>query len=180
MANIIDQITVGDQHLLVVDADPTVAPGLAVPVGSMAMFNNAGVGNLYFNSTGTALGWTGLTTTLETSSTVATTNNAATNIATVGTISNSTTELEVLTQAIRTGGVSGNAGDGAAFSHIVRCKNVAGILTLGTVQATYTDRDNVNYSVGFVTFGTVIVIQVKGPATTNVDWKSTIKYQSVT
>lgn len=53
MAQVIDQITVGEKLILVVDADPAAAAGTAAEIDSLAMFG----GNLYQKQTAPDTGW---------------------------------------------------------------------------------------------------------------------------
>jgi hypothetical protein len=57
MANILDLITIGDNEVLVVDADPSTSTGAVALVGSLALFNNAGVGQLYLKTGSSNTAW---------------------------------------------------------------------------------------------------------------------------
>lgn len=50
MANIIGLITINNKEVLEIDAAPAAGLGTAAPVGSIAMFNDAGVGKMYIKA----------------------------------------------------------------------------------------------------------------------------------
>lgn len=57
MANIIDLITLGEKSIIVADADPSVSPGLAAEIGSLAVVNDGGVGRLYLKTGAANTAW---------------------------------------------------------------------------------------------------------------------------
>lgn len=54
---ILDLITIGDIRLHHVDADPSAGGGLAADIGSLAMFDNGGAGELYLKTGAAATAW---------------------------------------------------------------------------------------------------------------------------
>jgi hypothetical protein len=63
MANIIGLITVNGKDILEVDADPSAGLGTPAPVASLAMWDNAGVGNVYFKTGAADTAWNTFDTT---------------------------------------------------------------------------------------------------------------------
>ncbi len=57
MANILDQITVGEKLIQVVDNDPSLSGGTASPLGSIAVWDNGTVAKIYLHNSTVATSW---------------------------------------------------------------------------------------------------------------------------
>lgn len=108
---------------------------------------------------------------------VVTTNDASfTTIKTVSIPTDSMVLVESKVLGRKTGGSgSGNTGDGSAYVRIARLKNIGGTVTLGDVEASYTDEDIKAFNIRYEVSGTNVNIQVRGSANNNVNWEGTFK-----
>jgi hypothetical protein len=82
--------------------------------------------------------------------------------------------IEVATTCFRTGGISGNPGDGASFKRSMRIKSIAGTVTIHDLQSDYTSRDNVNIKVEYIIVGTDLYFRVGGLNNNNFRWNLNI------
>jgi len=71
----------------------------------------------------------------------------------------------------RTGGTSGNPGDGATFKRTFRIKTTGGVVSIHDLQSDYTSRDNNAINVEFLINLTDINFRVKGLNNNNFRWK---------
>ena len=62
MANIIGRITVNEKDILEVDSDPSAGGGTAAPIGSEALLNNGGVGQMYLKIGAADTAWDAVST----------------------------------------------------------------------------------------------------------------------
>jgi hypothetical protein len=176
---VLDQITIGDMRCAVVDADPSISPGLALPIGSIALFNNSGAGYFFLKLGAGDTAWG--TFPAETINAVTTSDATVTTIATIPTVTGSTILLESFIEAYRTGGVGGGAvGDSAAFKNTIRIKNLAGVVTLGSNATEYKDSQDGAYAVSIVISSTNVLLQVKGKVGAIIDWNAKTTVNMVT
>lgn len=108
---------------------------------------------------------------------VATTTNATTALATIAIPADSEVLLEARIMGRRSGGSAGAAGDAAAYVRTARMKNVAGTVTLLSLQTDYTSEDQAPWDGTIVASGTNAVVNVKGANNNNVDWTVTYLMQ---
>lgn len=95
-----------------------------------------------------------------------------------------TTRITVYAVCRRTGGSSGTAEDGGAFTYVGVFKNVAGTATqIGATTSMHADIESVDYGAGnaieFNETGSAIQVQVKGATTTNLTWIADIFIEDV-
>lgn len=110
---------------------------------------------------------------------VATTDATVTTLASVTTLTDSVTYLKATITARRTGGSAGTAGDSSIFTRTVRVKNIAGTLTLSTLQTDFTSVESGNkWTATIDVNGTAARIRVTGAANNNIDW--TANYEVTT
>ncbi len=105
---------------------------------------------------------------------VQTTNATATTIIAFATATGSSYLVKWMTAARRTD-ISGSA---AGFERIFRVKNIGGVITVGSVQSSYTDRD-VGVNVSVTTSGTNVLLQVSGIGSQSWDWNAAIEWLEV-
>lgn len=78
--------------------------------------------------------------------------------------------------ARRTGGASGTADDGAAYTLRSAYTTKAGVVTLlGTAMEAIAREDVAGWDAALVISGTNVLVQVTGAATTNITWHATIR-----
>lgn len=105
--------------------------------------------------------------------TLTTTNNTVTTITTIPTSSNTAYLVEVMAVSRRVSGTgAGVNGDSSAYVRTAKYKNVAGTVTIGTVQSSYTDEDIAAHNITLTVSGTNVLVQVAGSTNNTVDWKS--------
>jgi len=75
--------------------------------------------------------------------------------------------------ARRTGGSSGNPQDSAVYVRTARLKNVAGTVTLATLQSDYTSEDQMGWNATVDVNGTNARVRVTGANNNNVQWEVT-------
>lgn len=110
---------------------------------------------------------------------VATTTSTVTTLATVATITDSVTMIKATVMARRTGGTAGSVDDSATFVRTARVKNVAGTVSIATLQTDFTTCDQKGVWAATISFsGTSALITVAGAANNNIDW--TVTYDVVT
>lgn len=85
-------------------------------------------------------------------------------------------ETKVICRKSAGGGVGSN-GDGNTYVRIAKAKNVGGVVTLQTVQASFTAEDFSTHNATFDVSGTDLRVRVTGTASNTIDWKcfTTIK-----
>lgn len=110
---------------------------------------------------------------------VSTTTATATTLATVATTTNTTMMLQVKILGIRTGGTAGTAGDSATYIRTARIKNIAGTVTIATLQTDFTSEDQFTWNGTIVVSGTNALVQVTGATNNNVDWGVTYLVQTI-
>ena len=103
---------------------------------------------------------------------VSTTNATITAAATVAVPADSIMLIEARITGRRTSG-AGSAGDAASYVRTARFKNVAGTVTMLNLQTDYTSEDVAQWDGTMVASGVNAVVNVKGLASTNVDWTVT-------
>lgn len=109
-------------------------------------------------------------------SAVSTTDAAFTTIKTVSVPTDSIVLVEATVLGRKTGGSgSGNVGDGAAYVRTAKIKNIGGTVTIGDVEASYTDEDVKSWGIRIQVSGTNVNVQIAGSANNNVSWEGTYK-----
>lgn len=103
---------------------------------------------------------------------VSTTNATVTAAATIAVPADSIMLVEARITGRRTSG-AGSAGDAASYIRTARFKNVAGTVTMLNLQTDYTSEDVAQWDGTMVASGVNAVVNVKGLASTNVDWTVT-------
>lgn len=85
-------------------------------------------------------------------------------------------ETKVICRKSAGGGVGSN-GDGNTYVRIAKAKNIGGVVTLQTVQASFTAEDFSTHNATFDVSGTDLRVRVTGTASNTIDWKcfTTIK-----
>jgi len=105
--------------------------------------------------------------------TVQTTNNTATTITTIPTVSNTGYLVETRIVSRRVSGTGAGAnGDSGAYIRTALIKNVGGTVTIVTIQSTFTAEDIAAHNVTITNSGTDILINVIGTNNNTVDWKA--------
>lgn len=107
------------------------------------------------------------------STTVTTPGPAATTGQTINIPTNSIVTISTYVSARNTA-----TGVGNGYVLMVRAKNVAGVVTLGTIGNTYTFEDTVAWDATYTVSGTTVRVTVSGAGGTNVDWAITSKINS--
>ena len=72
----------------------------------------------------------------------------------------------------------GVIGDGNGYIRTVKAKNVAGVVTIGTIQSSFTSEDILPFNATFAVSGTNILVNVTGAVNDTVDWNVTSKIYS--
>jgi hypothetical protein len=103
----------------------------------------------------------------------ATTSNANFDLQTISIPTDSSCLIESRVVARRTGGSAGTAGDGATYVRTVMAKNIAGTVTLGTIQASYTNEDQAAWNATFVASSPNVLVRVNGEINNNINWHVT-------
>jgi hypothetical protein len=78
--------------------------------------------------------------------------------------------VECRTNCRRTGGTSGNAGDGASFIRTFRVKSIGGVVTVHDLQSDFTSRDSNQMRVEYLVNLTDIQFRVGGVNNNNLTW----------
>lgn len=104
--------------------------------------------------------------------TVSTTDATPTLLQTIAIPTNSVMNIECRAVGFRTGGSAGAAGDSLVYSFIVKAKNVAGTVTMGSIQAGYSATDQA-WTVAPSVSTTNIIVTVTGATNNNVNWACT-------
>lgn len=103
----------------------------------------------------------------------ATTDATVTTIATVPIATNKAVLITVNVSARRTGGVSGTAGDSAAYSLGVLAKNIGGTVTVVGTLYSFKSADQAAWTVTAPVSTTNVLIRIAGAAGNNIDWIAT-------
>jgi len=111
---------------------------------------------------------------------VFTTDNTVTTLVAVPTVTDSTMYLTAHIIARRTGGSAGAVGDGAVYKREAFIKNIAGVVTIETLQTSYTSEDQNQWNATFIVSGSNILISVLGQVGNNINWSTTYFTQFVT
>lgn len=114
------------------------------------------------------------------SSPIQTTDATVTALHTLAIATSSTVLIEIRVVARRTGGASGASGDGLVYSGAVKAKNIAGTVTLGTLQDGYSSKEQAGWAVTVVVSSTDVVIKGTGAAANNVDWHYSTLVRAIT
>lgn len=114
------------------------------------------------------------------SGTVSTTDATVTTVATISTTSGAAINLTVQGQARRTGGVSGTAGDSAAYQLAVGAKNIAGTVTIISQSLLFTAESQAGWDFSATASGANILLRVTGAAANNVNWSVSGRKYEVT
>lgn len=101
-----------------------------------------------------------------------TNNNILTPIINYTLSNNGTYTFIIKCSAIRTGGITGNEGDGASFIRMARVKKWDNNITVLDIQSTYTSRDSsdLNLVIGLSAISSEIIIYVIGKAQETYKW----------
>lgn len=103
--------------------------------------------------------------------TVPTTNATVTALQTIAIPTGSGYLIESYITAKKTAGVGvGTIGDVNAYVRTVKVKNVAGVVTIGTIQTSFTSEDVGGFNATFAVSGTNIVVNVTGALSDDVTW----------
>jgi hypothetical protein len=105
---------------------------------------------------------------------VSTSNATPTVIASVATTSNSAIIVEVDIIGARVSG-SGSPGDAACYKRICRVVNLAGVLTISSIETAYTSEAVLIWDCSFSNSGSTIQIKVIGEASTTINWKAVVR-----
>lgn len=62
MANILDQHTLGSTKIIVVDSNPSSGGGTVSPISTVALFNNAGTGEMWLKTGSSNTAWNKMST----------------------------------------------------------------------------------------------------------------------
>lgn len=172
MANILGTQTLDNAVIILVDANPAAGAGTPADVGSLATVND---GSGFYLKTGAAdTAWTILDT--EPLSTLTTTTAAAGTLKSIAIPNNSAMLIEANISCRKTAGAGvGTIGDANGYIRTVIAKNVAGVVTLGTIQTSYTSENITAFNATFVVSGTNVIVQVTGALNDTVDWAGVIK-----
>lgn len=107
------------------------------------------------------------------SATTTTTNASTTTLQTISIPTNTVVMIEARVHSRKTSGAgSGNVGDGNGYIRVVKAKNVAGVVTIGSIQTPFTSEDIAAFNATFAISGTNVLLQVVGSANNNVTWTS--------
>lgn len=117
---------------------------------------------------------------LENAAAVQTTDATVTPLQTIPIPTNSTTIIEFRVVARRTGGAAGASGDGLTYSAAVKAKNIAGVVTMGTVQQGFSDKEQALWAVSTSVSTTNVIISGAGAVNNNIDWHCSTLVRSVT
>lgn len=109
-----------------------------------------------------------------TSATVNTTNSTPVVMYSIPVPTDTTMLVEIRIIGRRTGGSAGTVGDSATYMRYVKVKNVAGTLTMGTINSVYTYEDQVIWDATLIISGTDLNIQIIGATNNNITWNGVI------
>lgn len=142
----------------------TTTPARSLDVASSSVFR----GNILLNdATATKASW-------ETAQAeVSTTDATVTPIQTIAVPTDKEILVEIRVLGRRTGGTAGAAGDAAAYVRTARFKNVAGTVTMHTLQTDFTSEDQKSWDATLAASGTNAIVRVTGATDNNIDWAVT-------
>jgi pectin methylesterase-like acyl-CoA thioesterase len=104
-------------------------------------------------------------------STVSTTDATLTSAQSISTTTDKSYIVESRIISRKTSGTgSGAVGDTNTYIRTVGVKNIGGVVTLGTIQTTYTSEDIASHNVTFNITGNNIIVTINGSANNNVSW----------
>jgi hypothetical protein len=110
---------------------------------------------------------------------VNTTDATTTTIATLTVPSGQSTLVEARIIGRRTGGTAGSSGDSATYVRTARFKNVAGTITINSLQSDFTSEDQFSWDGTMAIVGGAAVIRVTGATNNNVSWAVTYSVQTL-
>ena len=172
MANILGIQTLDNAIIVLVDANPAAGLGTPADLGS---FGSVSDGSGFYLKTGAAdTAWTILDT--EPVSTLQTLTAAPGTLKSIAIPLNSAMLITANISCRKSAGVGvGTIGDANGYVRTVIAKNVAGVVTLGAVQTSYTSENITAFNATFVVSGTNVLVQVTGALNDTVDWSGVIK-----
>ncbi len=107
---------------------------------------------------------------------VSTTDATVTTLQTIPIPTDSGMIIETRVTSRKTAGAGlGTVGDVNGYIRTVKAKNVAGVISIGVIQATFTSEDIAPFGITFLASGTNVLVNIQGSATNNVDWKCETK-----
>jgi hypothetical protein len=109
-----------------------------------------------------------------TMATVDTTTGTTATLATVATTTDTVMLLEVKITGLRTGGSAGTVGDSASYIRTARVKNIAGTVTIMSLQSDFTSEDQTAFNGTLTVSSTNILVRVTGATNNNITWKAVI------
>ena len=102
---------------------------------------------------------------------IQTTNNTETTLYTIPVSSGSIVTIESRINAKKLSGAGdGNNGDGNGYIRTVKAKNIGGVVTIGSIQSSFTSEDINTFGVTYTISGTNVLLRVTGSANNIVDW----------
>ena len=111
-----------------------------------------------------------------TGSTVSTTDATVTSLEIIAIPIDTIILIESYITCRKTAGVGiGTVGAGNGYVRTVKAQNIGGVVTIGTVQSSYTSESIVGFSVSVIVSGTNVVIRATGAINDNVNWNSITK-----
>jgi hypothetical protein len=117
---------------------------------------------------------------LTTGAKLTTTNNTTTTLQTIPVPLNSAVLIAANIVCRKTAGAGvGTVGEANGYVRTTVAKNVAGVVTLGTIQSSYTSEDIGAFNATFQVSGTNVLVRVTGSANNTVDWSTITKSSSV-
>lgn len=115
-----------------------------------------------------------------TGSTVNTTNATSTTIQSVAIPTGTGLLIEARVTCRKTSGAgAGTTGDVNGYIRIVKAKNVAGVVTIGAINSSFTSEDIGVFNATFAVSGTNVNINVVGSANNNVTWNVIVRTNPV-
>jgi len=111
---------------------------------------------------------------------VATTDATVTPIQTISIPTDTVVMLESYITCRKVSGAGvGAVGAGNGYIRTVKAQNIAGVVTIGTIQSSFTSESIAPFNATFAVSGTDVVVNVVGSANNNVNWHSITKKYKV-
>lgn len=115
-----------------------------------------------------------------TGATVNTTDATVTVLQTIAIPADTVLMIESYVTCRKTAGAgTGTIGQGNGYIRTVKAKNVAGVVTIGVIQSSFTSEDIGVFNATFAVSGTNVVLNVTGSATNDVTWNTVTKKYKV-
>lgn len=112
--------------------------------------------------------------------TINTTTNATVALETIAIPTDTVVMIESYITCRKTSGAGvGTVGQGNGYIRTVKAKNVAGVVTIGVVQSSFTSEDIAPLDATFAVSGTNVVLNVTGENNDNITWNSITKKYKV-